>query len=119
MNRLILAVISLLATSAFSYGNMKNKEGFQKTRVLSNDVTGASKQVSGVVVKTINAASYTYILLKADKGEVWAASNSVKLKVGDKILLDKVHPMENFHSKTLNRTFKKILFVQNVAVLKK
>ena len=119
MSKLIISALALVAGTAFSYGNMKNKEGFQQTRVLSNEVSGSSEQVTGTVVKTINAASYTYIKLKDKNGEFWAAATAVKLDKGQRVILDKIFPMDNFHSKTLDRTFKKILFVQNVAVLNK
>ena len=116
MRQLLISLMALSATSVFAYGNKTNKDGFRQTRILSNQVTNSGGQVTGIVLETINAKTYTYMRLKGEKGEFWAASNSVQLKNGDKVILDKVHPMDNFHSKTLDRTFKKILFVQNVAV---
>lgn len=119
MKKLFISLLTLSATSLFAYGNKTNKDGFKQTRILSNEITNSSQQVTGIVLETINAKSYTYMRLKGEKGEFWAASNSVNLKKGEKVILDKVYPMDNFHSKTLDRTFKKILFVQNIAVQNK
>ncbi len=116
MKKLIISLLTLSTTSLLAYGNKTNKDGFRQTRILSNEVTNSSDQVTGVVLETINAKSYTYMRLKGEKGEFWAASNSVNLKKGERVILDKIYPMDNFHSKTLDRTFKRILFVQNIAV---
>ena len=119
MKKLMIAFLACAATSVLAYGNKTNKEGFKQTRILSNEITNSSEQVTGIVLETINAKSYTYLRLKGEKGEFWAASNSVNIKNGEKVILDKVYPMDNFHSKTLDRTFKRILFVQNIAVMNK
>ena len=119
MNKFILSALLLCATNLLAYGSKTNKDGFRQTRILSNEITNASEQVTGIVIETIDAKTYTYLRLKGEKGEFWAASTSVSLKKGEKVILDKIYPMDNFHSKTLDRTFKRILFVQNVAVLNK
>ena len=120
MKKLLTAALLVAMGSAQAVTTKKkNHDGFVQTRILTNEVTGASNQVSGKVLKTIDAKTYTYIKIKTAEGDVWAASTSVKLKEGETVILDKIYPMDNFHSKTLDRTFEKILFVQNVAVLNK
>jgi len=42
----------------------------------------------------------------------------VKVAAGDKIEYPETPPMANFQSKTLNRTFEKILFVPGIRIMK-
>ncbi|MCK5800327.1 MAG: nucleotide-binding protein [Deltaproteobacteria bacterium] len=65
----------------------------------------------GTVLETMDASSYTYLRLKTASGaEAWAAVSKAKVKVGAKVAVAKPHPMQNFHSSTLNRTFPLIYF---------
>ncbi|MEO8360013.1 MAG: OB-fold nucleic acid binding domain-containing protein [Vicinamibacteria bacterium] len=70
----------------------------------------AEPVVTGVVMETIDAGPYTYLRLKTSSGEVWAAVNEAKLKVGAEVTVGNAMWMENFESKTLNRKFDRILF---------
>ena len=71
---------------------------------------------SGTVVSTMNTAGYTYVEVE-DKGQkTWVASMETKLAVGDKVEYSDVPPMINFTSKTLNRTFDKIIFASQLRV---
>lgn len=86
----------------------------------------AEKVPSGVptqkatVVQTIDAGVYTYIEAKGDDGKsVWMAMPTIKVAKGAKIEYPtNVPPMINFNSKTLNRTFESILFVQGITIVK-
>ena len=65
----------------------------------------------GTVVETFNAASYTYVKFKDDSAkEQWAAILKVDLKQGQKIEVNQQMVMDNFQSKSLNRTFDRIIF---------
>ena len=70
--------------------------------------------VTGPVLETMNAASYTYVRVKTDAGDVWAASSEFKVAVGDRITVALEMPMENFHSQTLKRDFPLIYFTTRV-----
>ena len=71
---------------------------------------------SGKVVSTMNAAGYTYVEVE-DKGQkTWVAAMETKVAVGDKVEFSDVPPMVNFTSKTLNRTFDKIIFASQLRV---
>jgi hypothetical protein len=39
------------------------------------------------VLETMNAANYTYVRVKTDAGDVWAASGEFKVAVGDRVAL--------------------------------
>ncbi|BBG66115.1 NrfJ [Hydrogenimonas sp.] len=72
----------------------------------------------GKVVETMDAGVYTYAKINDGNAEYWIAGPKTPLKVGEKVSFAPQMWMENFPSKTLNRTFDKILFVAVIAPLK-
>jgi hypothetical protein len=70
--------------------------------------------VTGPVLETMNAANYTYVRVKTDRGDIWAASGEFKVAVGDRVTLALEMPMENFHSQTLKRDFPVIYFTTRI-----
>lgn len=76
--------------------------------------TGAMHK--GKVVATMNAASYTYLQVEEKGQKIWAATTQTKLKVGDEVEFPDSPVMQNFTSKTLNRTFDRIYFVSTLRV---
>jgi hypothetical protein len=72
--------------------------------------------VQGKVVETMNSGGYTYVALEKEGAKVWAAGPQVPVKVGDMITLSAGMPMKNYHSKTLDRTFDVVYFVQAITV---
>jgi hypothetical protein len=71
--------------------------------------------VTATVLETMNASNYTYVRVKTDSREVWAAASQFPVALGDKVVLSLEQPMENFHSQTLNRDFPLIYFVSRIA----
>jgi hypothetical protein len=70
---------------------------------------------SGKVVETLDADIYTYIRLDNGTGhEIWAAVPKTELEIGESIALEGGIVMQNFNSKTLNRTFDSIIFATGV-----
>ena len=72
------------------------------------------REVTGTVVETMDASTYTYVRLKTDTGDLWAASGTFKVAVGDRLVVPLEMPMENFHSATLNRDFPVIYFTTGI-----
>jgi hypothetical protein len=70
--------------------------------------------VTGTVLETMDAATYTYVRVKTDKGELWAASSQFKVAVGDKLTIPLEMPMENFRSNALKRDFPLIYFASQI-----
>ena len=75
---------------------------------------GVVETVSGPVLETMNAGNYTYVRVKTDKGEVWAASGQFRVAVGDRVSVPLETPMQNFHSPSLNRDFPLIYFASRI-----
>lgn len=69
----------------------------------------------GKVLETHDASIYTYVLLDNGAGnKIWAAVPKTQLKIGEEITLQGGSVMNDFNSKTLNRTFKSIIFATAV-----
>lgn len=66
--------------------------------------------VEGTVLERIDVEGYTYLLLKTAQGDTWTAVPSDPVKVGATVQIANPMPMENFRSKSLNRTFEVIYF---------
>ncbi len=72
--------------------------------------------IAGKVVETMNAATYTYVLIDTGAKKVWAAAPQFAVKAGDTVAVAESMPMVNYLSKTLNRTFDVVYFSGNVRV---
>ena len=70
----------------------------------------------GKVLSTMDAAGYTYIEVEEKGQKLWVAVMQVKVKAGDEVEFPDSPPMENFHSKTLNRTFDNIIFASALRI---
>jgi len=70
--------------------------------------------VTGRVVETMDAATYTYIRVDTGQDELWAAAGRFEVAVGETVTVPLDTPMENFHSDTLDRTFPLIYFASRV-----
>jgi len=67
-------------------------------------------KVIGTVAETFDAAGYTYLRLNTDTGEKWAAIRQTPVQKGQTVTMDVQMTAEKFESKTLKRTFDRILF---------
>lgn len=98
---LALTLISLLSMPLQAYESKTNPK--------------TENHVIGKVLETVNAAGYTYLKVEgADKKQFWIASQEAEIKVGEFVQADTNNLMENFQSKTLNRTFDKIYFAMDL-----
>ncbi len=67
------------------------------------------------VLDRIDASSYSYIEVSENGNSYWIAAPQIKASKGDELYYSQSMEMKNFHSKTLDRTFDKILFVQDIS----
>ena len=73
----------------------------------------------GKVLEAMNAAGYTYVQVEENGQKIWVAVMETKVKPGDIVEFPDSPPMLNFKSKTLNRTFEKIIFAPGLRVAEK
>ena len=70
-----------------------------------------SGALSGKVAQTMNAGGYTYVLLlEKDGKKTWVAVPQMKISVGQDVSFSPGAVMTDFESKTLKRTFHRIIF---------
>ncbi len=70
----------------------------------------ANSMIEGKVLETMDSGGYTYAQVETKEGAVWAAIPKATITKGQDISLKPGALMENFPSKTLNRTFDAIIF---------
>ena len=95
-------LLAFTATQAWSFGTSmpaSNSEAIAHT---------------GKVVETMSSAGYTYIRVEEKGKTYWIALPEIEVSVGETISFYEQMLMENFTSRTLNRTFDRILFVEGV-----
>jgi len=82
--------------------------------VATHEASGG-QTAEGTVLETAEAANYTYVRVKTASGEIWAATSTFKVAVGDQVVVPLENPMEKFHSQTLKRDFPLIYFASHIA----
>lgn len=111
----------LAGLTAVSLAAGCKKEEAPKTVAQPQPAVGQSAQPaaggkSGSVVETMNSGGYTYVLVDTGAEKVWAAAPEFAVKVGDPVAIPEGMPMTNYHSKTLNRDFDLVYFVDGIMV---
>lgn len=71
----------------------------------------------GKVLSTLDAPGYTYMELANTEKRFWIAAPTTRVKPGDRVRFEQSLVMKNFNSKTLNRTFDQIIFVNSATVI--
>lgn len=113
------AAFLLLPALALGFGNMPAGDPALQTTGDSATIAPPpappqpTEPHKGKVVQVINSGGYTYVLLKKKSGEkVWLAVPDAKIEVGTQATFNPGMVMTNFESKTLKRTFDKIVFTE-------
>ena len=69
-----------------------------------------SAAIAGQVLEVLEVENFTYLRLETKDGEIWAAVKKTPMKVGAKVTIDNPTVMANFESKSLKKTFDRIVF---------
>ena len=72
----------------------------------------------GKVVSTMNSGGYTYVEVEENGQKLWVAVMETQVKAGDIVEFPDSPPMLNFQSKSLKRTFDKIIFAPGLRITK-
>jgi len=73
---------------------------------------------TATVISVIDIPQFSYIEISQNHEVRWIATSSLAAKEGDIIEFDGGSTMENFTSKTLDRTFPSMTFVNNASIKK-
>ncbi|MDO8283197.1 MAG: hypothetical protein Q7U10_11355 [Thermodesulfovibrionia bacterium] len=115
---LLLLIISIAAVNTACNSKKKPAETKQQEQTNQQNTsphadpitTDTRPIISGKVVETMNASSYTYVKLVKDGKEIWVAIPEAKIKIGDEMSFYPGDEMRNFNSITLHRTFDSVIF---------
>lgn len=94
--RLLLAVIATLLLNA----------GW----AAANPSAAQNRTVRGEVLEIKEVDPYSYLRLRTQDGEIWAAVNKAPVKKGAQVTIENASVMNNFESKSLKKTFDRIVF---------
>ena len=113
---LVLAALALPAAAL-----AQSAPGWTKTTPGQQAAPAAPQGQSGntgKVLETANAGGYTYLRVDTGGRETWIAVPETNIAPGSTVTWAPGAPMQNFHSKSLNRTFPQILFSGGAQVVK-
>ncbi len=103
MRILTIAIVSLFLLAGCGQSGTK----------VSYNVDPNNREVS--VKEVLQASSYTYLLVSEKNSDFWIAVSRMEAQAGDVFYFNKSMEMNNFTSKDLNRTFDKVLFIDNIS----
>ena len=120
--RLIALSVTLAMACLTAWSGQANNPATAAPRAAAPAVAAAAAPatrdagtVTGSVVETMNRGGYTYVRLRTGKEDVWIAASEFPVKSGERLTAPLEMPMQNFHSKTLNRDFPVVYFVSQIA----
>ena len=111
-------IITLLALVTFA-GTAVAAETPSAPAAKPAAATGTKYPNKGKVLEVIDTSMYTYMQVTSDNGPIWLAGSKTNVAKGANISYPTGATMTNFHSKSLNRTFDTIIFLDKVEVIKK
>lgn len=113
MNLLKLILITLLST--FMYATeIVNVSQDHAQNEHQKKVQKPEDIYYGTILEIKDAMRYKYLKINEEGKELWIAIADVPVNVGDKIGYDKKIPMQNFKSKSLDKTFKMVFFASEL-----
>ncbi|WP_176752854.1 NrfJ-related protein [Nitrosospira sp. Nsp1] len=107
-------------TVAFSIGLMLLSPLYVHAETAGTNTASAAAGMpsnEGKVLSTLDAPGYTYMELANTEKRFWIAAPTTRVKVGDRVRFEQSLVMKNFNSKTLNRTFDQVIFVNSATIV--
>ncbi|NVN90741.1 MAG: DNA-binding protein [Desulfuromonadales bacterium] len=108
---LSLAIALLLTgiSTAWAMPGMSNQPA--QTSASETPTLHSGEPLTGKVLQTMNSGGYTYVELKQKNGtSLWLATSETPVKVGSQMSFSPGVVMNDFKSKSLNRSFDSIVF---------
>ncbi len=94
------------------FTNISKFRLFISTLLLSAGLSAADTHTAKVL-ETLDSGGYTYIRVQEGSDSYWIAMTQRPLKRGESLRFAGEGWMQDFHSKTLDRTFEKIMFASD------
>lgn len=114
----LLATVSLLVSASLAAAFPKDGAPAEAAKpaadsAASRDMIGAA----GKVEESMSSGGYTYLLIQDKGGKKWVAVPQSTISKGDTVSVLPGAEMNNFSSKTLNKTFDKVIFSGGVVTV--
>ena len=110
--RQFITLISMATLTLFMSCDSKTEVAEKQPYPAGHPMIEQERPQHEVLVKeVIQTEAYTYLNVEENNKTFWVAVAKQETKVGDVILFSRSMEMRNFESKTLNRIFPSILFV--------
>jgi hypothetical protein len=74
---------------------------------------------SGKVLEVVDSPTYSYLQVTSDKGPLWLAAYKMDIAKGATVKYSSGIAMPKFYSKSLDRTFDEIVFVDTLELVRK
>ena len=103
MKRLTIALIMVLSVVFFA--TERSMSADQATENIKD-----KPPLSGKVVETMDSGRYSYVCLEKNDKKIWVAVYKMEIVLGQSMPFKPGVEMVNFESKSLKRTFDKIIF---------
>jgi hypothetical protein len=110
---LCCSIVLIFGLAACSQDKPKEQASVPQTGQQQPDVgmaTAPVTPVTGKVLETMDASGDTYLNVETDSGTKWIAINQTSIGVGEEVTFMDGMVMQNFYSKSLDRTFPEIVF---------
>ena len=104
-----MRILTMLILVVVFSSCVKNKNG----QINQEQTTANGKSFE--VAEVIQGSTYTYIRAKENSTEFWMAISKQEVKPGEVYYYSEGLPMQNFHSKEVDRTFDEIYFVSAIS----
>ncbi|KAF0191679.1 MAG: hypothetical protein FD165_1402 [Gammaproteobacteria bacterium] len=99
------------------YGSAADARQFEERRQAPSTPARSALPFHGRVLEVVQTGAYTYLRIAGDDGERWLAGPQIDLAVGDHVQFSRGVEMVNFYSRTLQRDFAAIRFVERLEKL--
>jgi hypothetical protein len=111
-------LIALLAAADIAVAAPHDKETVAATGTPSGHPSSIPADTrlinSGKVLEVLDSDMYTYLQVTHEKGPLWIAGYKTDISKGATVRYSSGIAMSNFHSKSLNRDFDLIVFVDSL-----
>ena len=87
----------------------------ESTAMPKSPTAVGGKTLTGTVIETMNASGYTYLLVASGGVQTWVAIPETVVTQGSQVSYHDGMEMTDFTSKTLNKTFARIIFSPGLA----
>ncbi len=117
MKRVLIILVAGLAALALTACSKQEEAPATQAPAAQPQAAAPAAQAAGItgkVIETMNAAGYTYVQVDDGQQKIWAAAPEFQVAVGDDVIVPSGMPMNNYHSKSLDRDFDVVYFVDSI-----